>query len=151
MKNPWLTVLVYLILGPLIGFAIFLGFAGVSDGRMIFLLEWTKHIGSFLAGAYMFGGLPAVAAGIGVTGLREQSAQSFGRVTLVGIVVGVIFALVWSLANNWEHDVTLGQRLWETGKVMALLSALCAPPTIGCWLAVRVCDVWLSRLKYDRS
>jgi hypothetical protein len=139
MKNPWLTILTYLILGPPIGLILVLGFTKAQYGGRLLPFE---HVGFILAGAYIFGGLPAIAAGIGVVGLRVNSAQSFWRVALVGIVVGIISAIVWSLANNWGNNVTLGPRLWRTAQVAAFLSALCAFSTIGCWLVVRLCDIW---------
>jgi hypothetical protein len=144
MKKPWLTILIYLILGPPIGFVFFTAFAIVWNGDVFRLqVPTTRPPTTLLVGlvafTYMLGWLPAVAAGLGVVGLKTQS---FWRVTLVGMVVGSISAIVWSLTYNWGGNVTLAPRLWATTDAMAFLSALCAFSTVVCWLAARLCENW---------
>jgi hypothetical protein len=128
-------VLVFVLLGPLLGSAVFsvatamFGFGwnvGAYDALFITLFTWL--FGAPMA--YAVGFLPAVAAGL-VIGIRQCF---FGRASLLfaiatGLVVGALFLCV-----RWLLDVP--DKTYAPTFVPIGL-ATCLLPTIVCWAIVR--------------
>src|SRR5689334_8195925 len=144
MKNPWLTVLTFMILGPFVGLVQALIYVTVplNFGAIV---QAPQHFGTLLLLAYVFGGLPAAMAGIAVAKLGKPSLW---QVTLAGIVVGLAFGLLRGLLYNWGYNDDAGYRISTTVDSMAGLGLFCIVPTIVCWLIVQLLGlaVWMRLL-----
>jgi hypothetical protein len=128
-------VLVFVLLGPLLGSAVFalatavFGFGwNVRADDAVFITLFTWLFGAPLA--YAVGFLPSVAAGL-MIGVRQCF---FGRANLLfalatGLVVGAAFLLV-----RWLLDAP-DKTYAPTFVPIAL--ATCLVPTLVCWMIVR--------------
>ena len=127
--------LVFVLLGPLLGSAVFsvatamYGFGWKVDAYdALFITLFTWLFGAPMA--YAIGFLPAVAAGL-VIGIRQCF---FGRANLLfavatGLMVGVVF-----LSARWLFDAP-DKTYAPTFLPIAI--ATCLIPTIACWAIVR--------------
>jgi hypothetical protein len=107
MKHPWLTVLIFLIVGPPVGLTVLWGLMMPHDRELIAPVR----VQYFLSGAYMFGGVQALAAGIWVAALEKPT---FWRVSRAGLVVGAIFALFLALGQlRWLPGLDANAAIWE--------------------------------------
>ncbi len=153
MKNPWLTVLTFIILGPLVGLVQVLIYASrpLHFGDFVQALVYVQlhllpHFGFWLIAAYVFGGLPATVAGAVIAKL---DGPSLWQVTLTGIMVGLAFGLLRGLSYNWGYNDDASYRISATVEGMAELAVFCIVPTIVCWLIARLLGspVWKRLLK----
>jgi hypothetical protein len=142
MKNPWLTFLTFMILGPLVGLvqALIYASAPLHFGNFVQALVYAQlslspHFGALLFLAYVFGGLPATVAGIVIATLGRPSLW---QVTLAGIVVGLAFGFLRGLLYNWGYNDDASYRISSTVEWMADLGLFCIVPTIVCWLIVQL-------------
>jgi hypothetical protein len=128
-------VLVFVLLGPLIGSAVFAlatamyGFGWKVDAYdALFITLFTWLFGAPMA--YAIGVLPAVAAGL-IVGIRQSffGPANLLFAVLTGLVVGALFLLV-----RWVLDAP-GKTYAPTFVPIALAS--CLLPTIVCWAIVR--------------
>ena len=145
MKSPWLTVLTFIILGPLVGLVqalihtkVPLDVGAFVQALIYAQLRLPQHFALLLFGAYVFGGLPAAAAGIAVARL---GGPSLWQVALTGIMVGLAFGLLRGLLYNWGYNDDAGYRISTTLDFMAGLGLFCIIPTIVCWLIVQLLGV----------
>jgi hypothetical protein len=89
----WIVVLIFVIAGPPLGVALLWGLNMLLAGQLIAPI----HVHLFLFGAYVFGGLPALAAGLFVA--RHEN-PSFWRVLRIGVSVGLVVAVFLAMPQS---------------------------------------------------
>lgn len=133
----WIVVLIFVIAGPPLGIALLWGLNMLLAGQLIA----PTHAHLFLLGAYVFGGLPALASGLFVA---RHDNPDFWRVLRIGVSVGLVVAVFLAVPQS-RFVLTLDAKTLSFGLLNLLLFAvfLCLVPTIVCWLVTRICDfVW---------
>lgn len=117
------TMLIFVILGPPIGYVVFLlwvtGEHWLRHGRLM------PDVGSFLLVfpfSYLLGIIPALVAGAIVVVIRPRSRFEWLPVAATGLAVGLAFALLFALYFN----------------SLPLSVAICFIPTLICWQLSRL-------------
>ena len=118
------TMLIFVILGPPIGYVVFLvwvmGEHWLRHGRLM------PDLGSFLfvfPFSYLLGIIPALVAGAIVAAIEARSRFKWLPVAATGLAVGLAFAVLFALYFN----------------SLLLLVAICFIPTLICWQLSRLC------------
>ena len=95
-----------------------------------------QPMANLIMAGYVFGTLPALAAGIGVAILERPTWRSVSR---IGLIVGLVLAVLLALTQvPFLPNVDFTTALKNTGRLFVYPAAICFVPTINCWLLVRV-------------
>jgi hypothetical protein len=135
MRSNLRTILVFLFLGPLIGFltlhliVILLHPDGILAALQSFKVgEWA----GVLVLSYVVGTPPAALSALAVILIRMGRLSPKGLyVFLVGALVGVTYAVLWPLVLWLLHLESESD--WPHHRSFLILIAICLCSTLGCW------------------